>query len=223
MRNTWKLPIFVSCTVAVVGFMSVGRSHADDQGHSHSHTEDAADHEHSGEVLAYRLEQTKTLPFDDPQIAAEHLAAVKKLGCEAQQSKTGARTEVAYRCVQWKTMTVTTHELSEQWEAWLKAAGFDCFHGHVAPELLKGPEVVELRLLEWRTIHAEGPQAAQLQEIVKTLRTIGSEVQHEEHDGHADARYRCPVWTDIHLPDHAAAEQYITFLKAQGFETRHTD
>jgi hypothetical protein len=197
-------------------------SHATDAA-GHSHAGDHEGHNHGGEVLAYRLPQGKTMHFKETGVAAQHLAAVKQLGCEAQQVADAEHTDVVYRCADWRTMTLASHELAVQWEGWLKEAGFDVFHGHVSPEYLQGPEVVEYRLQEWRTLHAEGPQVAQLPPLIERLKAIGCEVEQDPHEGHADVRYRCPIWTEVHLANHATAEQWLAWFKAQGFETKHED
>lgn len=224
MSNLQRFTIRACVMAACAGWLATQDLRA--QPHEHSHAgggAEPADHDHSGEVLAYRLPQGTTMQFDDPRVAAQHLDAVKKLGCEAQQQPVGGRTGVSYRCPEWRTMTVATHELSEQWEGWLKGAGFDCFHGHVAAEMLKGPEVINLRLADWKRLHDENLPPGQVQQIRLRLVAVGCEVQEDKHDGHADVLYRCPVWSEIHLPNHEAAEQWLAFLKAQGFETRHED
>lgn len=185
------------------------------QSHDHDHDHD---HEHTTELLAYRAPEWVQLQFTNPQLAQQHLAAVQQLGCEAQTETSAGTTTVSYRCEEWKPLELANHELAEQWEAWLKGAKFDCSHGHVDPALLEGPEVVEFRQTEWQTAHVE---AEEVEGFVDTLTKIGCEVDQSEDGDHIDVSFRAPLWSDIHLPDHESAEQWVTWLEAHAFEVRH--
>lgn len=189
--------------------------HADDHEHEHDH-----DHEHAAEVIAIHLPGGKELPFTDLELAQQHLRAVEALGCEASLATEGDVTTVTYRCDEWKTITVANHELAEQWMAWMKAAGFDTSHGHVDPVMLMGPEIVEFRLIEWKTVHVE---ATEVERVVASLEQIGCEVQQSEDGDHIDITFRSPIWREVHLPNHPAAEQWIAFFETYGFEVRHED
>ena len=84
----------------------------------------------AAESIAYRLSETKEMHFDDARKAEQHLAAVKKLGCEAKIDSHGGHTDVIYRSTRWQSMEFATDELAHQWEDWLKKAGFETLHGH---------------------------------------------------------------------------------------------
>ena len=86
----------------------------------------------AAESIAYRLPKTKEMHFDDGRKAEQHLAAVKKLGCEARMDTHGGHTDVLYRSSQWQVMEVANDKLAHQWEDWLKKAGFETVHGHAA-------------------------------------------------------------------------------------------
>ena len=86
----------------------------------------------AAESIAYRLSETKEMHFDDARKAEQHLAAVKKLGCEARLDSHGGHTDVIYRSTRWQSMEVATDELAHQWEDWMKKAGFETLHGHAA-------------------------------------------------------------------------------------------
>ncbi len=113
-------------------------------------------------------------------------------------------------------MDLPSHKLAEQWIGWLKGSGFDVSHGHVAPEYATGSEVVEFRLVGWKTIHGKGGD--QDQQIIDQLTKIGCEVKVAEHSGHSDIKYRAPSWRDVHVADHAQAEKLMAWLKQNGFE-----
>ncbi|WP_139228645.1 hypothetical protein [Planctomicrobium piriforme] len=189
-------------------------------GHDHAGHAHGA-HEHGGETLAYRLPQWKEMHFDDAQKAEQHLQAVQKLGCEVRKDSHAGHTDVVYRCPDWKSINVANHDLAHQWEGWMKTMGFDYSHGHVDAALTQGPESLEYRLTEWKTIHAEATAAGDITKLVATLKSIGCEVRDERHEGHADISYRSPIWRDIHFANHQSAQQWQSWLQANGFEARH--
>ncbi|MCA9134805.1 MAG: hypothetical protein KDA45_16670 [Planctomycetales bacterium] len=202
------------CTVAMVALDN--RAWA--QAHDHSHAAHGS-HTHSAEILAFHLPQWKVMHFEDQQKAAQHAAAVQKMGCEVQQGQHAGHIDVSYRCPQWRTMQVANHQLAEQWSAWLAASGFDVSHSHSDPAFATGPEVVEFRLQSWKVLHGSG--SAQEAQLVEQLKQVGCEVAVEAHQGHADIRFRAPSWRDIHVADHATAEQWIAWFRQNGFEVRH--
>ncbi|MGV3484850.1 MAG: hypothetical protein ACO1RT_10575 [Planctomycetaceae bacterium] len=192
------------------------QNHAHDDGHAgHSH----GDHDHSGESLAFQLPQWKVMHFDDAAKATQHLATVKKLGCEVKQGNHAGHIDVSYRCPEWKSLTVKDHAVADQWADWLKASGFDVSHSHTDPAFAAGPETVEFRMLKWKQIHGNGsPQEAQM---LDQLKKVGAEVAVESHGNHSDIKFRAPTWRDVHFADHKSADQWMSWLKQNGFETRH--
>jgi hypothetical protein len=80
-------------------------------------------------------------------------------------------------------------------------------------------EIVEYRLVKWKTAHADGP--SQTEKLVKTLKQLRCEVKVSSHGGHTDVNYLCPKWQKLALKDHATAHQWETWLKKYGFETKH--
>ena len=194
------------CLLALkAGAANAQDSHA---GHDHAH----------GESIAYRLTAWKEMHFDDAAKANAHVAAVKKLGCEVKKSGHDGHIDVVYRSTDWQTVEVASHQLAEQWQTWLKSSGFDTHHGHVAESFTEGAEVVEFRLADWKTIHGD----AGAERLVSALRNVGADVRVDNHGNHADIKYRCPVWTDIHVADHGNAEKWMQWLKGNGFEVRHS-
>ncbi|MGN6135322.1 MAG: hypothetical protein ACTHK7_11800 [Aureliella sp.] len=205
----------IACSATFVPATAQEHDHSHD-GHDHA----APGHVHTGESVAYQLAAWKSLHFDDAQKAAQHAATVKKLGCEVRQSAHSGHTDVSYRCPEWKTLAVANHQLAAQWIGWLKGSGFDVSHAHPASQFATGPEAVEFRLIKWKSLH--GTNSPQETQLVNQLKTIGCEVAVEQHNGHSDIRFRAPTWRDIHVADHASAEQWSTWLEQNGFEVHHS-
>lgn len=192
----------------------------------------------AAESIAYRLSNSKEMHFDDPQKAEQHLAAVKKLGCEASLDSHNGHTDVIYKSTRWQSIEVATDTLAHQWEDWLKQAGFETIHGHAADHggnhaghdhaghdhsgHNHGPgeaEEVAYQLPSWKTIHIE--DESQLPQLVAIMNGLGCEVRSEKHGGHADLSVRCPTWKHIELSSHRAATNWEGWLKQNGFVTRH--
>lgn len=200
----------------------------------------------AGEAIAYRLSNTKEMHFDDARKAEQHLAAVRKLGCEARMDSHGGHTDVIYRSVKWQVMELANDKLAHQWEEWLKKAGFETVHGHAADHGTghdahdghdhsghdhaghshaghdHGPgeaEEVSYLLPNWKTIHSR--DAAQMSELVALMKGLGCEVRTEDHGGHKDVSVRCPQWKHVEVASHQAAAGWQDWLRNNGFETRH--
>jgi hypothetical protein len=220
-----KLNLMAGCLFTVVVAINAnyvaGQQHVraqDEANHQHD-GHDHGEHIHSTESLAFHLPEWKSMHFDDRQKAAQHAEAIEKLGCEVKQENHAGHIDVSYRCVSWRSMEVASHELAEQWNQWLASSGFDVSHGHTDPVFAKGDEVVKFRLVAWKSLHGSGaPEEAQ---FVEQLKKMGCEVRVEEHKDHSDVHFRAPTWRDIHLADHASAEQWIAWLQQNGFETDH--
>ena len=200
-----------------------GHDHAghDHAGHSHSRDSAGGGHNHP-EVIAFRMRDWKELHFNDPQKAEGHVQALRRLGCEARLDQHAGHTDVVFRNVEWKQITVESHAAAGRWEQWLKNSGFDVWHGHIDERLLHGPEAVEFRQTEWKTLHFDGERARDQQQITTALKQLGCDVRQERHGDHDDVTFRCPVWSTIRVEDHTTAERWMTWLKGAGFENRHT-
>ncbi len=183
-----------------------GHDHA---GHDHEHT-------HGKETIAFQLPQWKTMHFDDAAKAKQHADMVKKLGCEVKQGQHAGHIDLTYRCVQWKSMVVESHQLADQWSGWLKGSGFDVSHAHPDPAYAEGSESVEFRLVSWKSIHGKG--AVDDKKFVDMLSKLGCEVVESAHAGHSDIKFRATVWRAVHVADHKTADELGTWLKNNGFE-----
>ena len=195
----------------------------------------------AGEAIAYRLSKTKTMHFDDARRAEQHLAAVKKLGCEARMDSHSGHSDVIYRSLKWQVMEVANDKLAHQWEDWLKKAGFEAIHGHSADHGIghsehdgldhsrhshaghnHGPgesEEVAYQSPQWMTVHIEDER--QMAELVALMKGLGCEVRSEKHGGHADLSVRCAKWKHIEFESHKAAATWEGWLRKKGFVTRH--
>ncbi len=188
----------------------------------------------ASEAIAYRLSDWNEMHFDDPAKAAQHLAAVEKLGCEARQDNHNGQTDVVYRLPQWQALEVASDELAHQWEAWLKGAGFETLHGHAADHAEhsqdshdhshdghshgpQGAEEVAYRLADWTTSRIENPE--QLSQYVALMKGLGCEVQ---VDTQVNVSVRCSQWKHIEVPSHEVASGWENWLHKSGFEARHS-
>ena len=81
-------------------------------------------------------------------------------------------------------------------------------------------EVVTYRLVEWKKLHFSDSQKAKQQ--LETIKNLGCEMRKDTHEGHVDVSYRCPQWKTMKLEAHADAHRWQGWLKAAGFETRHS-
>jgi|GEM_PF-1071553 len=80
-------------------------------------------------------------------------------------------------------------------------------------------EVVQYRLTDWQSVHADGVDQAK--ELVTTLKQLRCEVKMDRHGGHIDIHYRCPKWQALELKTHDLAHQWETWLKKHKFQTKH--
>ena len=218
----------VACAIPGMAVAAPGHSH-DHAGGEHGH--DHAGHDHGvanadghthPEVLAYRLSSARELHYDSAAQAEQQLKIFRRLGCEAQLENHAGHVDVVIRSPQWRKITVEGHDAASRWEKWLATAGFDTWHGHIDERLLHGPEAVDFRQMEWKTLHFDGARAADRPQITSALKQLGCQVREERHGDHADVSFRCPVWSTIRVADHTTAERWMDWMKGAGFETRHT-
>ena len=82
------------------------------------------------EVVNFRLPEWKSAHFDDAKSAQANFQTLKQLGCEAEQHQHGGHFDVRYRCPQWHSISLTSHNEAHQWQRWLDAFGFETAHQH---------------------------------------------------------------------------------------------
>ena len=81
-------------------------------------------------------------------------------------------------------------------------------------------EVVAYRAEKWQSAHFD--DAKRVETHVATLKKLGCEVKTSQHGGHTDVSHRCPKWREIAFDTHEKAHEWEEWLKANGFETRHS-
>jgi hypothetical protein len=171
-----------------------------------------------GQTVSYQLRDWKPMHFHDAQEAERYLRTVEQLGCVAKKTQHGGHIDVQYHCQEWKSISLDNPEAAQQWRDWLVTAGFDVFWPRVDATFSNGPEAVQFRQLEYKTIHGDG--SAEQSQFVETLKKLGCDVRAIEHNSHADIRYRAPTWTTIRFADQTEAKKWREWLVTQGFETK---
>jgi len=82
------------------------------------------------EIVSFRLADWKSVHFDNAQSAAASLAALKQIGCEAEEQRHDGHIDIHYRCPRWASISLGSHRAAHQWEDWLKSFGFETAHKH---------------------------------------------------------------------------------------------
>ena len=80
--------------------------------------------------------------------------------------------------------------------------------------------VVDYRMSEWKAAHFDDIKSADTH--YATVTKLGCEAKKGSHGGHYDVNYVCPQWRRIALKNHEEAHQWEKWLKANGFETKHS-
>ena len=83
-----------------------------------------------------------------------------------------------------------------------------------------GKEIVAYRLAKAKTLEFEDTKKAD--QHYSTVKKLGCEAKKDNHNGHVDVTYRCSKWRQLELDSHKAAHAWERWLKASGFETKHT-
>jgi hypothetical protein len=183
----------------------------------------------SASTIAFRLGKWKSMHFDNAELAKQHLATVKQIGCEARQEKHGGHIDVTYRCAAWRPLVVGSEELAHQWESWLQDSGFETLHGHSAadePAHLHDDhqhahhEQVAYRLARKISKHFDSEEEAS--QFATVMQALGCEVTKSDRDERHDVSFQCSDWMLARFSSHDAAHGWESWLKENGFETRHT-
>lgn len=82
------------------------------------------------ELVDYRLPKWKRKHMHDTKKADMLVETLKKLGCEVKKHAHGNHFDVAYRCPEWRRITLDSHSTAHRWESWLKSVGFETRHQH---------------------------------------------------------------------------------------------
>ena len=84
----------------------------------------------------------------------------------------------------------------------------------------KSVELLEFRLAKAKALHLHDEKMAKSYE--KSFKTLGVQCHVHGHDDHFDITVECPKWKRAEFASHAEVEKWEKWLKALGFETKHT-
>jgi len=170
------------------------------------------------ESVAFRLADWKASHFTNATEAQRHAEQLRQLGCEVAMDQHAGHVDVRTRTGGWKSVTLSSHALCDQWEAWLKSAGFETLHSHnhaAAP----GTIAVQFQLANWKTQHFTNQ--SQAQEAAILFKALGCETQEGQHSGHFDLTVRCVSVRTLTCENHDQAHSLQNWLNQNGFQTQH--
>jgi len=171
-----------------------------------------------GESVAFRSKDWQSLHAEDDADTEKKLSLLRKLGCETKVNRHGDHSDVAFRSVAWREVTLESHENADRWEQWLSKNGFETLHGHGhAPS--RGAIAVHYMQSEWQSQHFE--DEAKADEFVAICKGLGCDVRQGAHDGHVDVRFRCTSRRSLVCSNHDAAHSIQAWLEKKGFQTEH--
>lgn len=170
------------------------------------------------ESVAFRCREWQSLHAEDDADAEKKLSMLRKIGCETRMNRHGDHADVSFRSVQWREVTLESHENADRWEQWLNKNGFETLHGHAhAPS--GGAIAVDYFQSEWQSQHFD--DEAKADEFVAICKGLGCEVRKGGHDGHIDVRFRCSGKRSLVCVDDEEAHSLQTWLEKKGFQTEH--
>lgn len=76
---------------------------------------------------------------------------------------------------------------------------------------------VSFRQVEWKTLHLKDMTEAETASA--TLKQIGCEVMHSQHEDHVDVRFRCVSWKTMNLETDQQVSQWSKWLIDNGLNT----
>ncbi len=82
------------------------------------------------EAVRYRCVKWKAKHLHDKEKADTIAETLTKLKCEVQRVAHGDHEDLRYRCEDWKTLEVKTHDEALKWETWFREYGFEAQHQH---------------------------------------------------------------------------------------------
>jgi len=172
----------------------------------------------SGESVAYRAKEWKSLHVENEADVQRTIDMLKKLGCETRLDQHNGHSDVTFRSPEWKEVTLDSHENADQWEQWLTRNGFQTLHGHDHVSN-RDAIVVQYGQTEWQAQHFEDERQAA--EFMAMCKGLGCEVRKDAHSGHIDVTYRCTSRRILTCVDHEDAHSLQAWLEKKGFQTEH--
>lgn len=172
----------------------------------------------SGESVAYRAKEWKSLHVENEADVQRTIDMLKKLGCETRLDQHNGHSDVTFRSPEWKEVTLDSHENADQWEQWLTRNGFQTLHGHDHVSN-RDAIVVQYGQTEWQAQHFEDERQAA--EFMAMCKGLGCDVRKDAHSGHIDVTYRCTSRRNLTCVDHEDAHSLQAWLEKKGFQTEH--
>ena len=170
------------------------------------------------ESVAFRAKEWQSLHSRNDADAEKTIAMLKKLGCETRLDEHGDHADISFRCIEWRAVTLETHENADRWEQWLSKNGFQTLHGHShAPSA--DAIVIQYRQNEWLSQHFDNDRQAE--GFMAICKGLGCEVRKEDHSGHIDVMFRCGSARNLVCIDHDEAHSLQAWLEKKGFQTEH--
>ncbi len=82
------------------------------------------------ELVKFRKPEWQNLHLHDTNKAAQMIAMLKMIGCEADQHEHNGHIDVRFRCTEWSSIALHHHDAAHQWQGWLNELGFETQHTH---------------------------------------------------------------------------------------------
>lgn len=170
------------------------------------------------ESVAYRAKEWKSLHVENEASTQRTIDILKKLGCETKLNQHGDHTDITFRSVEWKEITLETHENADRWEQWFMKNGFESVHGHDHAASTNAV-VVGFQQPEWQSQHFDNERRAA--EFTAICKGLGCETRQDAHAGHIDVSYRCVAPRNLVCIDDEDAHTMQAWLEKKGFRTEH--
>ncbi len=167
--------------------------------------------------VGFRMTNWQTIHHDGTPATQERIATLQRIGCEVREDNHGGHVDIGFRCVSWKSIPAQNDDQQRQWHAWLVNNEFETVL--LNPPANSPLPAVGIRLLDWKTIHADN--AEQAQSLKETYELIGCEVTIDNHGDHIDAKIRCANGATLGLVNSQSAHVWQEWLNKSGFETQH--
>lgn len=82
------------------------------------------------ELVRFRKTDWQILHMHDASKVAGLVATLKMIGCETEQHEHNGHIDVRFRCNNWKSIALQTHNSAHSWQEWLNNLGFETEHSH---------------------------------------------------------------------------------------------
>lgn len=76
-------------------------------------------------TVSYRLATPRTVHLHEAEMAEEIVGKLKLIGAEVKKNNHGNHINATYSCPQWKIIELPTEQKANEWQDWLRQAGFE--------------------------------------------------------------------------------------------------